>query len=208
MRGLKSTLALLVVLVGLGAYIYFVDPQPDSGTPTKEKAFASLKAAEIEELRIKSESGDVTTVKKDGTAWQVLSPIAAKAAETEVSSVTSAIEQIEIDRVIDENAVEPQGVRPRARADRGGVQGRGGKAGRDAVRRREDADGRARVRQAQRRKESVPRRRVSGAASQQVDVRSQGQGARRLRARQDRRPGARRSRSIPCSSRRAPASGP
>jgi hypothetical protein len=104
MRGLKSTLALLVVLVGLGAYIYFVDPQPDSGTPTKEKAFASLKAAEIEELRIKSESGDVTTVKKDGTAWQVLSPVAAKAAETEVSSVTSAIEQIEIDRVIDENA--------------------------------------------------------------------------------------------------------
>jgi hypothetical protein len=104
MRGLKSTLALLVVLVGLGAYIYFVDPQPDSGTPTKEKAFASLKAAEIEELRIKSESGDVTTVKKDGTAWQLVAPVVAKAAEADVSSVTSAIEQIEIDRVIDENA--------------------------------------------------------------------------------------------------------
>ncbi len=104
MRGLKSTLALLVVLVGLGAYIYFVDPQPDSGASTKEKAFAALKAADIEELRIKSESGDVTSLKKDGGAWQVVAPVAAKAAESEVSSITSAIEQIEIDRVIDENA--------------------------------------------------------------------------------------------------------
>lgn len=104
MRGLKSTLALLVVLVGLGAYIYFVNPQPSSSESTKEKAFASVKAADIEELRVKSESGEVTTVKKDGGTWQVVSPVAAKAAESEVSSVTSAIEQLEIDRVIDENA--------------------------------------------------------------------------------------------------------
>ena len=104
MRGLKSTLALLVVLVGLGAYIYFVNPQPNSGESTKEKAFASVKAADIEALRVKSESGDVTSLKKDGGAWQVVAPLASKAAESEVSSVTSAIEQIEIDRVIDENA--------------------------------------------------------------------------------------------------------
>ena len=104
MRGLKSTLALLVVLVGLGAYIYFVNPQPESSESTKEKAFASVKAADIEELRVKSESGDVTSLKKVGGAWQVVTPFAAKAAESEVSSVTSAIEQLEIDRVIDENA--------------------------------------------------------------------------------------------------------
>jgi hypothetical protein len=104
MRGLKSTLALLVVLVGLGAYIYFVNPQPESATETKEKAFASLKAPEIEELRVKSEAGEVTTLKKDGTAWQLVSPVAAKASESDVSSVTSALEQIEIDRVVDENA--------------------------------------------------------------------------------------------------------
>jgi hypothetical protein len=104
MRGLKSTLALLVVLVGLGAYIYFVDPQPDSPTPTKEKAFASITAPDIEELRIKSESGDVTSVRKEGDTWQVVSPVAARAAASEVSSVTAALEQLEIDRVIDENA--------------------------------------------------------------------------------------------------------
>ena len=82
MRGLKSTLALLLVLIGLGAYIYFVNPQPDSGVTTKEKAFASLKAADIEELRVKSEAGDVTSLKKSGGAWQVVSPVATKAAET------------------------------------------------------------------------------------------------------------------------------
>ena len=41
MRGLKSTIALLVVLVGLVAYIYFVDSKkPASDAPeTKAKAF-------------------------------------------------------------------------------------------------------------------------------------------------------------------------
>jgi hypothetical protein len=40
MRGLKSTIALAVVLVGLGAYIYFVTSKlPDSTTPAKEKVF-------------------------------------------------------------------------------------------------------------------------------------------------------------------------
>jgi hypothetical protein len=40
-RGLKSTIALLVILVGLVAYIYFVDSKkPAAGTAaTKAKAF-------------------------------------------------------------------------------------------------------------------------------------------------------------------------
>jgi len=42
-RGVKSTIALIAVLIGLVAYIYFVDAKkPASGAPeTKAKAFAA-----------------------------------------------------------------------------------------------------------------------------------------------------------------------
>ena len=48
MRGLKSTIALVVVLAGLGAYIYFVTwKMPEGGAATtdakKEKVFAALR---------------------------------------------------------------------------------------------------------------------------------------------------------------------
>src|SRR6185503_19439926 len=105
MRGLWSTLGLAVVLAGLGAYIYFVTlktPATDTG-PKKEKVFAALEPDKIEELKVLSAAGDATTVKKQGAAWQLTEPIAAAAADSEVSGITSALGQLEITRVIDEN---------------------------------------------------------------------------------------------------------
>ena len=45
MRGLRSTLALVVVLIGLGGYIYFVtSKKSDTDTGKKqEKVFAALR---------------------------------------------------------------------------------------------------------------------------------------------------------------------
>jgi hypothetical protein len=103
MRGLKSTLALLVVLIGLGAYIYFVtSKQPDGGTG-QAKVFAALATDKIDELKMKAQSGDVTTAKKESGAWQIVSPVTTKAAESEMSAITSALGQLEVVRVIDEN---------------------------------------------------------------------------------------------------------
>lgn len=108
MRGLKSTLALLLVLIGLGAYIYFVTwKQPEGGsTSTQDKVFATLSDKDkdkIDEVTVKSESGDVTTVKKEGDTWRITSPLTAQAAASELSALTSALAQAEIVRVIDEN---------------------------------------------------------------------------------------------------------
>ena len=77
MRGLKSTLALIVVLAGLGAYIYFVTwKQPAGDTGKKqEKVFASVEADKIDELKVSSATGDTTTIKKQNGAWQVTQPI-------------------------------------------------------------------------------------------------------------------------------------
>jgi hypothetical protein len=107
MRGLKSTLALVVVLIGLGAYIYFVTwNQPDGGSASKQdKVFADLTdTAKIDEVTVKSESGDVTSVKKEGESWRIVSPVTAPASSSEMSALTSALGQAEVVRVIDENA--------------------------------------------------------------------------------------------------------
>ena len=108
MRGLRSTIALLVVLIGLGAYIYFVTwKQPAQDAASKlEKVFASVQADQIEELTVKAESGDVTTLKKTSGAWTVVAPIATTGSEADASSVTSALSALEIERVVDENPAE------------------------------------------------------------------------------------------------------
>jgi hypothetical protein len=109
MRGLKSTIALVVVLGGLGAYIYFVTSKmPDGGAPAadakkQEKVFATLAPDKIEEVKVSTAAGDTTTLKKDGAAWKITQPSEMTASESEVSQLTSALGQVEIVRVIDEN---------------------------------------------------------------------------------------------------------
>jgi uncharacterized protein DUF4340 len=108
MRGLKSTLFLVVVLGGLGAYIYFVtwktpEGAGDSTSKPKEKVFAALQADKIDELKVSSSAGDSTTLKKENGAWQMTQPVATKADETETSGITSALTSLEISRVVDEN---------------------------------------------------------------------------------------------------------
>ena len=107
MRGLKSTLALVVVLAGLGAYIYFVTwKQPPGGADTgkkQEKVFAALESDKIAEIKVSSASGEATTLKKDNGAWQMTEPIAVKADDSEVSGITSALASVEMTRVVDEN---------------------------------------------------------------------------------------------------------
>ncbi len=104
MRGLRSTLALLLVLVGLGSYIYFVaSKKSDDRTSKQEKLFASVEADKVEELKIKSATGERTTVRKEGGAWKIVDPIAAPAAQADVSAVANALADAEIVRVVDDN---------------------------------------------------------------------------------------------------------
>jgi hypothetical protein len=108
MRGLRSTIALVVVLAGLGAYIYFVTSKVPAGGSTtddakKEKVFAAVQPDKIEEVKVSTAAGDATTLKKDGSAWKITQPSELPASESEVSQLTSALGSTEITRVIDEN---------------------------------------------------------------------------------------------------------
>jgi len=107
MRGLRSTIALLVVLIGLGAYIYYVGSKPAEDAATKqEKMFAGLEADKIDEVKLKSEKGDVTTLKKEAGAWRIVAPVEAAAAESDATGIANALAQMQIVRVIDENPTD------------------------------------------------------------------------------------------------------
>src|SRR5262245_47514019 len=104
MRGLKSTLALIVVLAGLGAYIYFVTWKQPADTGSKnEKVFAGVESDKIDEIKVNAASGETTTLKKESGAWQLTQPAAGKADDSEVSGIASALSSLEVTRVIDEN---------------------------------------------------------------------------------------------------------
>src|SRR6478609_1061487 len=103
MRGLGSTIALIVVLAGLSAYIYFVTwKKTPETTSTQEKVFVGFDADKVEELKITSDKGEVTTLKKANGAWQVVEPVTATADASEASAIVSALGQLSIVRVVDE----------------------------------------------------------------------------------------------------------
>jgi hypothetical protein len=104
MRGLRSTIALIVVLAGLGAYIYFTRNKPiDEGTPKLSKVYATLQSDKIDSLKITSEKGETTTLSKTGAGWQETAPAPAKADDSEVSGITSSLASLEITRAVDDN---------------------------------------------------------------------------------------------------------
>jgi hypothetical protein len=104
MRGLWSNLALVLVLIGLGAYIYFVESKkPAAGTTPNEKVFAGVEAGQVNELRLTANGQTSALVKKDA-GWQMTEPEATDADVTEASSLATNIASLEQTRVVDENA--------------------------------------------------------------------------------------------------------
>lgn len=103
MGRLWSTIALVVVLAGLGAYIYFIDSKrPAGGVEEKQKVFA-VEADKIQEITIKSADETSTLRKVDGT-WKMTAPVESDVDQSEISSLTSNLATLEVNRVIEENA--------------------------------------------------------------------------------------------------------
>lgn len=102
MRGLTSTIILVVVLAGLGGYIYFVESErPASGVEEKDKVF-TVEADAIESLTVTS-AGETTTLQKADGTWKITAPVEIDADANEVSGLTNAIAGLEVNRVVSEN---------------------------------------------------------------------------------------------------------
>lgn len=107
MGRLTSTLILVVVLAGLGAYIYFVDAKrpaagADGSSATKEKVF-TVDVNKINELRVTYQGQSALLKKADG-GWKLFEPAPADADPPEAIGIATALTNVEIVRVIDENA--------------------------------------------------------------------------------------------------------
>lgn len=109
MRGLRSFLGLLAILIALVAYLYFVESKrtPGSDIEKRPKVF-SVDESAIDEITIKAESGEVTTLRKSGSDWQIVAPTSAEADSSEVSGLTMNLASLEEQRLIDENPSDVQ----------------------------------------------------------------------------------------------------
>ena len=103
MRGLRSLILLVVIAIPLGWYAWRDSQRPASDDgPKKDKVFA-VEADKIEEIALKSDSGERTTVQKSGGEWKIVSAAGAQPDATEIAGLTSNLATLELERVVDEN---------------------------------------------------------------------------------------------------------
>lgn len=110
MRGFTSTLILIVVLAGLGGYIYFVDskrPAPGiDGGPAKEKVY-SLAVDAVDEVKL-TYHGETSLLRKSEGGWKMIQPVETDADPAEATSLGQALANLELVRIVEENASDLQ----------------------------------------------------------------------------------------------------
>jgi hypothetical protein len=103
----RSTLILLVVAVGLGGYLYFVESKRPVEDATAKKRIFSYDSSKISQVEVKSSGGEVTALRKGSdSAWTIVKPVEARADRNVVSDVVTNLASLEEQRVVDENAAD------------------------------------------------------------------------------------------------------
>lgn len=104
MRSFRSLLVMALLLGGVVAYLYFVDAKkPLEVTEEKPKVFTGVDADKIEDLKVSTIAGGTAALQKTPDGWKLTSPTAARADESEVTSITSNLASVTIERVVDES---------------------------------------------------------------------------------------------------------
>ena len=103
MRGAWSTLALVAVALGLGAYIYFVD-SARSDTEANEKVFA-VEPGTVEEVRVVAK-GDTSVLMKTGADWALAEPLVTDADSNTVGALLNSLTSLEVVREVDPKATD------------------------------------------------------------------------------------------------------
>lgn len=105
MRGIRF-LILLAIAIPIGWYAYHDSKKGlIDDSPKHDKVFA-VEADKIDELQVKSESGDRTTLRKKGTDWEIVQPAALATDQATVSGIASNLASAEIQRVVEENPAD------------------------------------------------------------------------------------------------------
>ena len=104
MRSFRSLAVMAALLAGLVAYIFLVDQKKPVGEDAeqKPKVFDGLKADAVDQIKISTIGGGDAVLAKSGSDWKLTSPTEARADQSEVSSITSSLESLAVERVVDE----------------------------------------------------------------------------------------------------------
>jgi hypothetical protein len=107
MRGLRSFIVLLIIAIAFGSFLYFYESKqtPGAESEPRDKVFA-VEADQIDEVTVKSESGEQTTLKKSGTDWQIAAPVTADADDAEAPGIARNLATLEQQRVVEENPAD------------------------------------------------------------------------------------------------------
>jgi hypothetical protein len=107
MGRIGSTLILLVVALGLGGYLYFVESERPIANPDAKKPVFTYDAAKINQVQIKSSSGEVTALRKGANdTWAIVKPVDAPADRSSIGDVVTNLSKLEEQRLVDENAAD------------------------------------------------------------------------------------------------------
>ena len=108
---LSRLLIAAVVLAGLSAALWWSNKKEDekAKAPAEDKTpkILALKEADIAGLEIKKRSGEDTVLSKnDSGIWSITAPKPLPADQSAVSGITSAVDNLRADRVVDDNVTD------------------------------------------------------------------------------------------------------
>jgi hypothetical protein len=105
---LKNTLILLVLFLGLLAFVLFVEKKPqDAGTGPEEKLVA-VTSADVQKFSLKRGAEILTFKKNDKNEWLLSEPLEAKADAVEVNGLVDAFADLKIDRIVEKTGGDPK----------------------------------------------------------------------------------------------------
>lgn len=100
----RSFLLLLALAAGIGAYVWFVEMKrdPNDTAETPREKLVTIDPAQIQEVRLKNDKGEESTLKRSGDRWMLAEISGAQVDETEADNIVNALAGLESSRLVDE----------------------------------------------------------------------------------------------------------
>ena len=104
-----KTGVLLLVLAGLGSYIWFVErkQEPKREGEREKVTVLAVDKAGAKEISLAAAGAETIRLVKEGSAWKVTAPFAAPADTSAVESMLTSLEKLEADEVVVEKVANP-----------------------------------------------------------------------------------------------------
>ena len=102
MRGLRSTLVLLVIAVGLGIYIYVDADRAPAGTANALETVFDFESDDVARISVLAENGDETVIQKAADRWGLVAPFEGNVDVPAVVGLASSLAGLEMQRVVAE----------------------------------------------------------------------------------------------------------